>query len=1383
MQNPSLTLAHKLILIVSSCIAFITSSQAVTIPRFDLPSGESVIITNNYIHNERGRRTKEEQMVKHSESVWVRYWAHIPEEKRITEHDEWSLLIPMSKTTSEPRANPKKAYKDDKLHKVMVRYYFNDDQIIIEPIDETKTSTLTEEQKKSITSIATGNSYFESIVSLISTRDYPLNKDIELETELVSKYLFGFKGTIKLNAVRLMWEKEVVEFVANTTYKAGKTLGHCKYTFWVIKENGRPVNFTAECNADTQSDDIKYHRTEYISRAYSYPQYPISTISPRPLPALQPSGEIKGMKFSDELGQLIFLTEERGTNTSWLTFWDLNQRKTLNTIEAVGDKLLLSDNEKVINVLSQDSRLMKSWLKLSRKYQTFGGVNNIDLDTDRKIKSSDIIGLYPITLNNQYEIEIWNPGYNTLSRKKLKHSTPVLLSIAPDGRMVTIDNQNKLYIHHISIDTDGCKTDFNTSYCNQVNVELDESDKPIQIETNIQKLHLNKDKATIKKIQIHPDEPVVAYCSNSPAVCGIVNYKTNTNYHLPYTSNVDFIEDKKVLTDIGTYDLTGNPIDQHEFRLAYMPGSSVSKKHNLIFNQDYREEHITDRKIIIRDKDNGKTIDTIKRKTFPINNITKESEKNIIFTTGSYNNPKTYVLDLDQLQVTDLPLEVPVKKINISSSGWVIAELNGFSFLFNTADPQSNIPLEFKINDYVFLEKYFIYARDNKIFQINLNNKKTRELYQFDSNVHEIEVFDETGIQLVARLNKGIFSLPHNNKTLDLPYYNASAKNSILFDRNSNTFFVSGLRGNTPYFNANIEVIQQFSIMGDEINEMMPIWADNNVIASSENGELWSGTSSGKIIIRDISSGLIKEEIYAHDGKITNILSLNKNTMVTAATDGTIKLWRLDITNGMFKHSEQGNLYQFYIENDIGKRQPKLISTVTVDINGEFIINSPDGYYWSTPKALHQSSFLNGDEIFDYTQYDFWLNRPDIILERLGTGDETSRNLWRKMVAFRKARHPNKPEVIPTNQNAPEFSLSGPDNTINQGKIKLTYSLNNIPANAEDNSILHILVNQIPVYGTQGKNINKSEGTIDLSLTPGINKIKAYVVNTQGMQSESQFLTYNMPETEIKPDLYVLTIGVSDYINDELDLNYASKDANDIKQLFSNSTQFNKITTKRILDKDVTVDTIIKAKNFLMKSKPSDNVIVFFAGHGFLDKEDNYYFGTTDIDPFSPQKNGLPYSQVTSLLDGIPSRKKLLMLDTCHSGEVTQVASNTNLPEGVKARGIKRQKSQRKNRDLNVSFELLQKSFVDLRSSTGTIVISAAGGQEYAFERSNIKNGVFTATVIKALRDKAADTDKDGNVSISELRNYTYNEVSRLTNGKQKPTTRNNNLDQDFSIY
>ncbi|MCX6334268.1 MAG: hypothetical protein NT092_08195, partial [Bacteroidia bacterium] len=168
-----------------------------------------------------------------------------------------------------------------------------------------------------------------------------------------------------------------------------------------------------------------------------------------------------------------------------------------------------------------------------------------------------------------------------------------------------------------------------------------------------------------------------------------------------------------------------------------------------------------------------------------------------------------------------------------------------------------------------------------------------------------------------------------------------------------------------------------------------------------------------------------------------------------------------------------------------------------------------------------------------------------------------------------------------------------------------------------------------------------------------------------------------------------------------------------------------------------------------------------------------------------------------NLLDSIPARKKLLMVDACHSGEVDKenetglLAVNIEKTDDITFRGNVREYNFRgvessaaqSGASLDNSFELMQELFAGLDKGTGTTVISAAAGKGYALESDKWNNGVFTYSIINGLKNRAADKNNDKKITISELKDYSINQVVKLTGGKQKPTARRESIGLDWRIW
>jgi len=328
-------------------------------------------------------------------------------------------------------------------------------------------------------------------------------------------------------------------------------------------------------------------------------------------------------------------------------------------------------------------------------------------------------------------------------------------------------------------------------------------------------------------------------------------------------------------------------------------------------------------------------------------------------------------------------------------------------------------------------------------------------------------------------------------------------------------------------------------------------------------------------------------------------------------------------------------------------------------------------------------------------------------------------------------------------------------------------------------------------YSVKEKNLNNYTKTFPVKLSTGRNKIQVSATNDLGFESLKETFSIIYDVKEKIPDLYIIAIGVSEYHNDMYNLDYAAKDATDISALFKNKSKgFGNIYTIEVLNKDATVENILKVKPQLKKSKVDDVVMLFFAGHGVLDQQMDYYLETTEIDTDDMMNTALRYDYLEGLFDGIPARKKVIIIDACHSGEVDKEEEFTDTDleaddENVVLRDIQSSTALETSTKITTqsSFELMKMMFADIRKGTGSTVISSAGGGEYAYETEENKNGIFTYVMLNGIISKKADLNKDGDIMISELRDYVSNKVSKITKGHQNPTSRRENLEFDFRIW
>lgn len=462
----------------------------------------------------------------------------------------------------------------------------------------------------------------------------------------------------------------------------------------------------------------------------------------------------------------------------------------------------------------------------------------------------------------------------------------------------------------------------------------------------------------------------------------------------------------------------------------------------------------------------------------------------------------------------------------------------------------------------------------------------------------------------------------------------------------------------------------------------------------------------------------------------------------------------------------------------------------------EAVRMTPEGYYYASPEDAPNLSWKYKGRNYDFNRWDIQYNRPDKVLQAFGSTDDklidAYQAAWQKRVRNTNA----DTTLLSFEYSLPEVEILNAQEIEGlQSKNQLQLKIRAREAKKENTlQTVEVSINGNPVFGVNGINLNNAHDTtliLPVTLSKGDNKIKVSCTNSKGVQALEKTLYSTCTATDTTPQLWYIGIGVSEYSNRNYNLKYARKDVQDMATVFK---QKYNAKTLLIIDSEATLENIKKLKQRLLnETRPQDKIILSLSGHGTIDKGYDFYFATHDMEFKNPAAKGLSYNTLTWLLDSIPARQKLVLMDACHSGEVDKEALLTvkTVEQETELGTVKEIKSgiellvddSEEQLGLRNTFKLMQEIFAGNGQNNGATVISAAAGTEFAFEGNKWKNGVFTYSILKGLTENLADANGDGTITVTELQTYVADQVEQLTNGKQRPTNRQANFDNNWVVW
>jgi len=294
---------------------------------------------------------------------------------------------------------------------------------------------------------------------------------------------------------------------------------------------------------------------------------------------------------------------------------------------------------------------------------------------------------------------------------------------------------------------------------------------------------------------------------------------------------------------------------------------------------------------------------------------------------------------------------------------------------------------------------------------------------------------------------------------------------------------------------------------------------------------------------------------------------------------------------------------------------------------------------------------------------------------------------------------------------------------------------------------------------------NRAYKSLKMQVTPtnGINSVKVIASNKMGIQGQSQEIRFKIEKTVAKPVMRVITIGVNQYKDAQLNLDYSVPDAQSIAKLLNQNdfSKFSRIEKKQLYNSSATKLAIMSELINLSQGAKNDVLAIYFAGHGISVNGEWYFLPYETI--LQPDMKyfasvGISASELSSIFVDSNIQQILLMVDACYSGASVD------------------------------SFRRLQNSqrhfSRDISKSVGITVVTATRKDQEAAELTELGHGLFTYVLSKGMSGEADWWPKNNEISAHELAKFSTDTIplfsKKFLGSAQEPTAFT--MGRDFSL-
>jgi WD40 repeat protein/uncharacterized caspase-like protein len=492
----------------------------------------------------------------------------------------------------------------------------------------------------------------------------------------------------------------------------------------------------------------------------------------------------------------------------------------------------------------------------------------------------------------------------------------------------------------------------------------------------------------------------------------------------------------------------------------------------------------------------------------------------------------------------------------------------------------------------------------------------------------------------------------------------------------------------------------------------------DTVTFSRDGRKLLSGGEDATVKLWDTATGQSIRTFEGHSASIRSVaFTADEKGVISGSNDGTARVW--DTTTG---------------------EQLAMLLTA----KDEWLVITPEGFFDASPKGAEMLAVVRGLQVFGIDQFYQELYRPDLVREKLaGDPDGKVKTAAARLDLGKLVDSGRVPTVTIVSHKAQDKT---PDDLVTMEALVADQGGGVGKAEWRINGVTVGVVEK-PAPAAPGQPVSLKQA---MALDPGENTVEVVAYNGPNLVASAPArakVTWTGTEPSVPPRLYLLTVGINDYLDAALRLKYAVPDAKALAAAFSEAGggHYESVLVTNVLDGDATSAKLDQVfTNLAGRVRPRDVFVFFAAGHGKT-LDGRYYFIPYDLRYQNEQslaRDAIGQDRLQAWFARIPAKKAVLMFDTCEAGTLTERTGSVRT--AALTRGGLEQKA----------------ALGRLIQATGRATLTASSATQEAFEGHG-GHGVFTFALLDALG--RGDLNSNGLIELAELIQHVDGLVPAIT--------------------